>query len=162
MGFLSALSTFVSIILVYPVYYVAFCAYFLLSLVASPFIYLGSLCLWLVLLPVKIVLSLKALLIYLGVASLAGAGAALLLYSITTLAIDALLGRVSSSTTVARLKPRPGHHAIEDVKSEPSNGPGESNALLDNWGWGVDANPLKKSGLVSETILEEESQNSEI
>lgn len=63
---------------------------------------------------------------------------------------------------MARLKPRPRHRAIEGVKSEPSNGSGESNDLLDNWGWGVDANPLKNSGLVSETILEEESQNSEI
>ncbi len=95
-------------------------------------------------------------------ASLAGAGAALVLYSITTLAIDALLSRVSSSTTVARLKPRPGHRAIEDVKSDPSNGSGESSDSLANWGWGRDADSLKKGGLVSETILEEESQDSEI
>jgi hypothetical protein len=96
------------------------------------------------------------------VASLAGAGAALLLYSITTLAIDALLSRVSSPPTVARLNPRPAHRAIEGIKREPSNGFAESDDLLANWGWSIGANPLKKSGLVSETILEEESQGSEI
>ncbi|KAL4967319.1 uncharacterized protein BDV14DRAFT_169814 [Aspergillus stella-maris] len=161
MGLLSALSAPLYVLVVYPVYYVAFCAYFILSLVASPFIYTGSWVLWLVLLPVRIVIGLKALLIYLGVASFAGAGIALLLYFITTLAIDLVLGRFSRSPSVARLKPRPRRRAIEAPKQprldlvDPGDGP------WTNWAWGGDAAPLKKRGLASETILEEESQDSE-
>lgn len=61
MGLLSIVTVPFFVFLVYPVYYVAFSAYFLLSLLASPFIYLGFAILWLVLLPIKILISLKVL-----------------------------------------------------------------------------------------------------
>ncbi|KAL4780558.1 hypothetical protein BJX76DRAFT_337684 [Aspergillus varians] len=160
MGFLSALSTPFSIIIVYPVYYVAFCAYFLLNLLASPFLYLGSLGLWLVLLPLRVLISLKALLIYLGVASLAGASAALILYSITTLAIDLLLNCFPSPSTTVRLKPRP-ERAMKGAKYPYSDDSGVNNDLWASWGWELNARPLRKGGLMSETILEEESQGSD-
>ncbi|KAL4926453.1 uncharacterized protein BDV17DRAFT_269256 [Aspergillus undulatus] len=59
MGLLSVLSAPFFILIVYPVYYVAFSAYFILSLVASPFIYLGSWVIWFALLPVRLIISLK-------------------------------------------------------------------------------------------------------
>ncbi|KAL4750217.1 hypothetical protein BDW72DRAFT_176284 [Aspergillus terricola var. indicus] len=165
MGLLSIVTVPFSILLVYPVYYVAFSAYFLLSLLASPFIYLGLAILWLILLPIKILISLKALLIYLGVASLAGAGAALALYFITTLAIDSLLNLFSNIKTPARLKPKLERRAIERAKytlPEDSSDSGTSNDLWTSWSWGLGSGDLKKRGLVSETILEEESQDSEL
>ncbi|KAL4793482.1 hypothetical protein BDV19DRAFT_366517 [Aspergillus venezuelensis] len=161
MGLLSALSAPFYILVVYPVYYVAFGAYFILSLVASPFIHIGSWALWLTLLPVRIVIGLKALLIYLGVASFSGAGIALLLYFITTLVIDLVLSRFSRSPTVARLKPRPRRRAIEAPKQPRLDQIDSGDDPWTDWAWGVDAAPLKKRGLASETILEEESQDSE-
>ena len=98
--------------------------------------------------------------IYLGVASFSGAGIALLLYFITTLVIDLVLSRFSRSPTVARLKPRPKRRAIEAPKP-PRDLVVSGDDPWANWDWGVDAAPLKKRGLVSETILEEESQDSE-
>ncbi|KAL4941441.1 hypothetical protein BDV06DRAFT_194505 [Aspergillus oleicola] len=159
MGLFSTLSAPFSILIVYPVYYVAFCAYFILSLVASPFIYIGSWALWLALLPVRILIGLKALFIYLGVASLAGAGIASLSFLITTLLIDLLLSHFSRSSTLVRLKPRPKRRAIEETKHPRLVG--SEDDLWINWGWRVDAAPLKKGGIVSETILEEDSQDSE-
>jgi uncharacterized membrane protein YciS (DUF1049 family) len=61
MGLLSVVTVPFSVFLVYPAYYVAFSAYYLLSLLASPFIYVGFAILWLVLLPIKILISLKVL-----------------------------------------------------------------------------------------------------
>ncbi|KAL4950043.1 hypothetical protein BDW69DRAFT_63323 [Aspergillus filifer] len=161
MGLLSALSAPFYILVVYPVSYVAFCAYFIISLVASPFIYIGSWALWLTLLPVRVVIGLKALLIYLGIASFSGAGIALLLYFITTQAIDLVLSRFPRSSTVARLKPRPKRRAIEAPKQPRLDLVDSGDDPWPNWSWGVDAAPLKRRGLASETILEEESQDSE-
>ncbi|KAL4759945.1 uncharacterized protein BDW70DRAFT_74903 [Aspergillus foveolatus] len=165
MGLLSIVTVPFSVFLVYPVYYVAFSAYFLLSLLASPFIYLGFAILWLVLFPIKILISLKALLIYLGVASLAGAGVALALYFITTLAIDSLLNLFSNLSTPVRLRPKLEGRAIERAKytlPEDSSDSGTSNDLWTSSSWGLGSGHPKKRGLVSETILEEESQDSEL
>ncbi|KAL4818255.1 hypothetical protein BDW67DRAFT_157606 [Aspergillus spinulosporus] len=165
MGLLSIVAVLFSVFLVYPVYYVAFSAYFLLSLLASPFIYLGFAILWLVLLPIKILISLKALVIYLGVASLTGAGVALALYFITTLVIDSLLNLFTSFSTPVRLRPKPEHRAVERAKYKlpaDSSDSGTNNDLWTSWSWTLNSGHLKKRGLVSETILEEESQDSEL
>ncbi|KAL4999065.1 hypothetical protein BDV10DRAFT_61260 [Aspergillus recurvatus] len=165
MGLLSIVTVPFSILIVYPVYYVAFSAYFLLSLLASPFIRLAFAVLWLIFLPIRILLSLKALLVYLGVASLAGAGMALLLYLITNLAIDSLLNFFSNFSASFRLRPKPERRAIKGTKytlGEDSSDSGTSNDFWTSWSWGLDSSHLKKSGLVSETILEEESQDSEL
>ncbi|KAL4801362.1 hypothetical protein BDV18DRAFT_149451 [Aspergillus unguis] len=162
MGLLSALLALFYILLVNPVYYVAFCAYFLLSLLASPFIYLGSLGFWIALLPFRALYSIKELLIYLGVASLAGAGAGLLLYFITTLTIDGLLAWVSSLSATAEIKPKRKKRAIEEAKYTPPSDSGVNTELSTNWGWGLDDDQLRKVGVASQTILEEESQSSEL
>ncbi|KAL4738669.1 hypothetical protein BDV11DRAFT_189082 [Aspergillus similis] len=165
MGLLSIVTVPFSVLFVYPVYYVAFSAYFLLSLLASPFIYLGFAILWLILLPIKILIGLKALLIYLGVASLAGAGVALALYFITTLAINSLLILFSKLSTSVRPRPKLERRAMIPAKytlPEDSSDSGTSNDLWTSWSWGLDSGHLKKRGLVSETILEEESQDSEL
>ncbi|KAL6231559.1 hypothetical protein BDW75DRAFT_219869 [Aspergillus navahoensis] len=165
MGLLSKVTVPFSILIVYPVYYVAFSAYFLLSLLASPFIYLAFAVLWLILLPIRILIILKALLVYLGVASLAGAGVALLLYFITNLAVDTLLDFSSNFSASVHLRPKPERRAIEGTKynlPEDSSDSGTSNDLWASWSWGLDSGHLKRSGLMSETILEEESQDSEL
>ncbi|KAL4988981.1 hypothetical protein BDW68DRAFT_81130 [Aspergillus falconensis] len=165
MGLLSIVTVPFSILIVYPVCYVAFSAYFLLSLLASPFIYLAFAVLWLILLPIRILTSLKALVVYLGVASLAGAGVALILYFIMNLAIDLLLNFFSDFAASVHLRPKPERRAIEGTKytlPEDSSDSGTSNDLWTSWSWGLDSGHLKKSGLISETILEEESQDSEL
>ncbi|KAL4872038.1 hypothetical protein BDV12DRAFT_5565 [Aspergillus spectabilis] len=162
MGFFSILSIPFSVIIIYPVYYVAFCAYFLLALLASPFVYLGTLGLWLTLLPLKILISLQPLLIYLAVASLLGAGLGSVLYYMTTLTIDVVLRQLPNPLTSARLKPRREHRAIEGASYTPSRDSIVRNDSWNSWSWGLDTIPLKKSGLASETILEEDSQESEL
>ncbi|KAL4899671.1 hypothetical protein BDW74DRAFT_163102 [Aspergillus multicolor] len=165
MGIFSILTAPFFLFIVYPVYYVAFSAYFILSLLAAPFIYLGLAVLWLIFLPIRILLSLKALIIYLGVASLAGAGAALLLYFITTLAIDVLLNCFSNFSTSVGPKPKQQRRAIDEGQyalPEDSSDSGISNDLWTGWSLGLDSGHMKKRGLVSETILEEESQDSEL
>ncbi|KAL3480678.1 hypothetical protein BJX99DRAFT_6323 [Aspergillus californicus] len=160
---LSALSVCGSITLKYPVYYVAYCLYLLLALLSSPFIYLGAWVLWIISLPINVLISLRALIIYLGVASVIGAVLGLLLYIITASTIDLLLNRFQRVRTAARVKSRPGHRDIEGVKYTPPSESDLSSGLWPSWGWGLEANPssLKKGGLFSETILEEESQESE-
>ncbi|KAL4918040.1 hypothetical protein BDW62DRAFT_182239 [Aspergillus aurantiobrunneus] len=155
MDFPTAVSNTFTVLIVYPVYYVAFAAYFVLGLAASPFIYLGFLGLWLILLPLRFLISLKALLIYLGVASLAGAIIALFVYSMTTATIEVLSDYFSITPTATRLDPRLRSHVIKDA---------EDLSLSDwtNWSWGPDVGPLKKKEPVSETIMEEESQGSEL
>ncbi|KAL5334798.1 hypothetical protein BJX70DRAFT_347712 [Aspergillus crustosus] len=160
MGFFSVLSIPFSIVIVYPVYYVAFCAYFLLSLLASPFVYLGSWVLWLTLLPLRILISLQPLLIYLTVASLIGAGLGFTLYYSTTLMIDVVLRHLPSRSITARLRSRREHRAIE-ASYIPSGESTVRNDLWASWSWGQEISPAKKSGLASETILEEDSQESE-
>ncbi|KAL4976115.1 hypothetical protein BDW66DRAFT_135645 [Aspergillus desertorum] len=165
MGLLSIITVPFFVFIVYPIYYVAFSAYFVLSLLASPFIYLTFAVLWLILLPIRILISLKALLVYLGVASLAGAGVALLLYLIMNLAINLLWDFFSNLSAPARLRPKPERRAIEGTKytlPEDSSDFGTSNDLWTSWSWAIDSGHLKKSGLASETILEEESQESEL
>ncbi|KAL2828249.1 hypothetical protein BDW59DRAFT_143423 [Aspergillus cavernicola] len=160
-GLVSALLTLSSLILTYPIYYAAFCAYFLLNLLLSPFVYLGLWVFWLVSLPFRILISFKALVIYLGVASLTGAGLGLLLYFLTTSTLDLLLNRFTRFSAAPRRKTWSEHRAIEGAKYTPPSDSDLSNNIWADWGWGLDASPLMKRGLLSETILEEESQESE-
>ncbi|KAL4877715.1 hypothetical protein BJY04DRAFT_197772 [Aspergillus karnatakaensis] len=156
MGFLSALSFPFYVFIIYPIYYVAFCAYFLLGLLASPFIYLGSLGLWLALLPLRILISLQPLLIYLSVASLVGVCLGSILYYTTRVGIEFVLQNAPGLSITTRLKSRREHRAIERRGYMSSRDPIVRKDMWINWKWGTE-----KSGLVSETILEEESQESE-
>ncbi|KAL2855465.1 hypothetical protein BJY01DRAFT_204187 [Aspergillus pseudoustus] len=143
------------------VYYAVYCAYFLLGLVASPFINIGRLVLWLVLLPLGILVNLSALVIYLGVALLIGAGIGAFLYFMVIFAIDWFVAHQSWRPQVPpRLTFRPEH--LEKAKYTPSSSSGsDSNSETRNdWGLGIDPGGLSKGGLLSETIIEEESQES--
>ncbi|KAI9369479.1 hypothetical protein BJX61DRAFT_146672 [Aspergillus egyptiacus] len=161
-GLLSVIPTLFSFILISPIYYVTKCAYFFLALLLSPFIYLGSWVLWVLLLPVRVLIQLKALLIYLGVASLTGASLGLLLYFITTYVLDHIWDSFWKLSSNTRLRSRPEEGAIEGPKSTSANGSDVNNGLWADWGLGLDGGPSKKSGLLSETILEEDSQESEL
>ncbi|KAL2871303.1 uncharacterized protein BJX67DRAFT_341958 [Aspergillus lucknowensis] len=170
LALLSTVSTICSSIVIYlgyGVYYVVYCAaycgYFLLSLVASPFINLGHLTIWFALLPLKILTNLGALIVYLGIASVIGATIGVSLYFIVTLAIDWVIAHhLWRIPTAARVEFKP--EDLEGAKETPSgvsSDSGSNNDSWSDWGWGQGTGGLKKEGLLSETILEEESQESE-
>ncbi|KAL2815938.1 hypothetical protein BJX63DRAFT_153310 [Aspergillus granulosus] len=168
---LSAISSVVFRYAVYPIYfalyyivhYVVYGAYFLLGWLAYPFISLGRLVLWFVLLPLRILINLGALVIYLSVAALIGAGIGAFLYFMVTFAIDWAIAHQSWRPQVApRLTFRP--EPREKAKYTPSllSGSDSNSEAWTDWGWELDSGGLSKRGLLPETIIEEESQESEV
>ncbi|KAJ0413869.1 hypothetical protein BJY00DRAFT_296113 [Aspergillus carlsbadensis] len=170
LGALSAVPRLTLNIAAYPiyfalyhvVYYTLYCAYFLLGLLASPFINLGRLVLWFVLLPLRVLVNSGALFIYLGVASLMGAGIGAVLYFMVTFAIDWANENCPWRPHASpRLTFRTEHR--EEAKYTPSlSSDSDSNSeTWNDWGWGLDSGGLRKRGVLAETIIEEESQESE-
>ncbi|KAL3457801.1 hypothetical protein BJX64DRAFT_268027 [Aspergillus heterothallicus] len=171
LGILSAIPNAVFRVVVYPiylalyyvVYYTAYCAYFSMGLLAAPFISLGRLVLWFVFLPLRILINLEALLIYLGAASLIGAGIGAILYFMVTFAIDWTIAQQSWRPQVApRLTFRPEHREKAKYTPSLSSGSDSNSESWNDWGWGVDAVGMSKRGILSETIIEEESQESDL
>ncbi|KAL2785490.1 hypothetical protein BJX66DRAFT_343063 [Aspergillus keveii] len=170
LGALSTVPRFVFNIAVYPiyfalyhvVYYTVYCAYFLLGLLASPFINLARLVLWFVLLPLRVLVNSGALFIYLGVASLMGAGIGAFLYFMVTFAIDwAIESRPWRPQATPRLTFRTEHREKAKHTSSLSSGSDSNSETWNDWGWELDPGGLRKRGVLAETIIEEESQESE-
>ncbi|PTU18750.1 hypothetical protein P175DRAFT_0525531 [Aspergillus ochraceoroseus IBT 24754] len=166
MGWLSGLSTGLSIVLISPLVYVASVGYFLLVLLAAPVIKICSVVLHLVLIPLRILSKFEALFIYLGVALLTGVGLGVFLYLATTFTVHLLnraLGASSRTRPGLELRSKDGlRRPLKDAKTVYQ---GDSTLSNDDswmgWGWQKEASLLNNGGLLSGTILEEEEESSQ-
>ncbi|CEL01654.1 hypothetical protein ASPCAL01234 [Aspergillus calidoustus] len=91
-----------------------------------------------------------------------GAGIGALLYFMVTLAIDwAIENRPWRPQATPRLTFRTEQRGEDKHTPSLSSGSDSNSETWNDWGWGLDSGGSRKRGVLAETIIEEESQESE-
>jgi hypothetical protein len=91
-----------------------------------------------------------------------GAGIGAFLYFMVTFAIDwAIENRPWRPQATPRLTFRTEHREKAKHTSSLSSGSDSNSETWNDWGWELDPGGLRKRGVLAETIIEEESQESE-
>ncbi|KAE8309036.1 hypothetical protein BDV41DRAFT_460236 [Aspergillus transmontanensis] len=152
MSWISAISTVSQWILLYPVTFLIYYGYRLLRLLATPLVKLGQLTLRCALLPFNLVLKFEAFLTFVLAAILTGVLLGLLLYYTSSFIVEIL------NQSLGLTYPLPHHTQARTIKGLKRNALERGYSPLNEYLAGS-SRQIRKSGLLSSTILEEEESN---
>ncbi|KAB8216733.1 hypothetical protein BDV33DRAFT_150728 [Aspergillus novoparasiticus] len=152
MSWISAISTVLQWILLYPVTFLIYYGYRLLRLLATPLVKLGQLTLRCALLPFNLVLKFEAFLTFVLAAILTGVSLGLLLYYTSSFIVEIL------NQSLGLTYPLPRHTQARTMKGPKRNALERGYSPLNEYLAGS-SRQIRKSGLLSSTILEEEESN---